>query len=379
MLLFFLIIFLIYYLSVLVLLYGWNNIPCRKDHQDSKTKAYFISIVVSVRNEAKNIHNLLASLESQTYPQELYEVIFIDDQSEDSTSEIIEHFKAKNQLSIVLIKNNRDKHTDGSPKKAALTKGVSMAQGDIILTTDGDCWMQEHWLHSMVRAFDKKSTEFVSGPVVIVPGKELLSKIQSLEFASLIGSGAAMIRLNYPLMCNGANLAFRKSAFIEVGGYEGKDHHASGDDVFLMHKIYKGFPQSIIFNKSKKAIVYTGPEENFKNLITQRRRWASKWKSYQLTNSWIIPVFLFVHYLAFLALIVVMFIHSSMIFPGILLISLKIITDYIFLKKVLNFCNLQMQLTVFLLSSLLYPIYTLTIGILVQFGKWSWKGRKYKS
>ena len=377
MVLYFLIIFSVYYIFVLALIYGWAKNSGADNTQKKAFKAQFISIIVAVRNEAKNIHKLFSSLESQSYPKELFEVIFIDDQSEDETASLIQEFRNKSKIKVIIIHSDININSSRSPKKAALTQGIEMARGNFILTTDGDCRMSKHWLFSMMKPFNDR-VQLVSGPVVINPGNKLLTKIQSLEFASLIGSGGALISLNYPLMCNGANLAFRKSAFTQVGGYKGKDQFSSGDDVYLMHKIHHQFKNSICFNKSSSSIVYTNPVENFSELINQRRRWASKWNSYQLSYSSLLAVILFLHYLSFLGLIVVMIIYHSIIFSGIALIAIKLIIDFIFLKKVMKFCNLPFRIPVYLLTSLLYPFYALTIGIIVHFGKWNWKGRKYK-
>lgn len=379
MVLYFSVIFFLYYFFVLALIYGWINIPAPDNTQKKAYKSQFISIIVAVRNEDKNIHKLFSSLESQTYPKELFEVIFIDDQSEDETAALIQEFKNKSKIKIILIQSDLNMNSGRSPKKAALTQGIEMAKGAVILTTDGDCQMNGNWLFSMMKPFNNNDIQLVSGPVVLNPGNKLLTKIQSLEFASLVGSGGAMISLNYPLMCNGANLAFRKSAFTQVGGYIGKDHFSSGDDVYLMHKIHHQFKGSVFFNRSRSSIVYTDPVDTLSDLIHQRRRWASKWNSYQLSYSSLIPILLFIYYLSFLGLIVAMNMYSSIIFFGIILIALKMIIDFIFLKKVMKFCNLHLRIPVYLLSSLLYPFYALTIGIMVHFGKWNWKGRKYKT
>ncbi len=378
MLLYFSIIFTLYYLFVLLMIIGWERIQAPQTQQQSIESDHFVSIVVAVRNEAKNIRKLLASLELQDYPVELFEVVIVDDQSEDNTAEIIEEFRSGSKLDIKLKHRPADNGADHSPKKYALAYGIQESKGDIIITTDGDCWMQSSWLQNMIRPFTEQSVHFVSGPVVIQPNESFFSKIQALEFSSLIGSGAALIGLNYPLMCNGANLAFRKDVYNEVGGYENINKTASGDDVFLMQKIFHRFGAGIIFNKSTDLIVYTNPKKSIKDLINQRRRWASKWNIYLLNLSWLLPVFLFVHYLSLFALLIVPLFKQSLFLPAFILIAIKVIIEYIFLKKIMDFCNLRLRFGVFIVSELIYPVYAIIVGIFVHFGKWRWKGRTHK-
>lgn len=379
MMIYFSIIFVLYYGFVLLLIFGWMKSSTPQASQNGQKADDFVTIVVAVRNEAKNILNLMSALEAQNYPKDHFEVIMVDDRSEDDTLNIIEDFKSTTELILTILRMDSSSTLQKSPKKEALEKGISIARGEIILATDGDCWMNKDWLRSMVRCFSAANVNFVSGPVVIQPDNSFFSKIQALEFSSLIGSSAALINFNYPLMCNGANLAFRKAAFLEIGGYEGVDHHASGDDVYLMQKMHHRFHEAILFNQSKGGLVFTSPQETLKSLIIQRKRWASKWNTYSLTFSWAIPVFLFVHYVSFLSLLMLPFFKPGTLWFSILFIAIKVIMDMILLKKVNKFCNLKFNVLVFIATELFYPFYTIVVGVLVHFGKWSWKGRKHKT
>lgn len=378
MLLYFSIIFFLYYLFVLTLLYGWDWSNVRKKGQTHGDSDLFISVVVAVRNEAKNITTLLQSFESQSFPKERFEVIVVDDGSEDDTEAIILQFISTCTINLRLASIDENIRRCSTPKKAALSTGISRARGSIIATTDGDCWMGKDWLNSLKSAFQDSKIMFVSGPVAIRQNSHLFSRIQTLEFSSLIGSGAALIQLNYPLMCNGANLAFRKEAFNTVSGYDGVAQHASGDDVFLMQKIHAKYSGSIAFVKDAKAIVFTNPAQSIRELLMQRRRWASKWNTSRLPLSWTLPVFLFIHYVSFLVLLMLSALKPGLIWYTALFILIKFIIDFLFLKKVMKFCNLHMGIGVFLASEIVYPLYALIIGVVVHFGSWTWKERKHK-
>jgi len=374
MLLYFFIIFLFYYLFIGMMVYGWNTIKASYKRENSGDLPY-VSIVVAVRNEEKNIHRLLTCLSEQSMSHDQFEIILIDDNSEDRTAEEISKFKSTAKLNLQLLKNDISPDKLTSPKKNALKKGIEAAKGELIILTDGDCWFEKDWLKSMISAFNNEKTMFVAGPVALKGEGTLLSRIQSMEFSSLMGTGAAMIRYNYPLMCNGANLAFRKLAFYHVDGYEGNETISSGDDVFLMQKIHTSFKNSVSFLKDQRAIVASKPQSSLTSLIHQRKRWASKWNQYQLPFSWFLPVFLFIHYISFLACIVTIAFVPQYVLEISLLMMIKFILDYYMLKKVMDFCKLRFQISIFLLSELLYPFYALIIGILVHFRKYQWKGR----
>lgn len=377
MLIYFFITFALYYIIIGIFILGWENIETQES-DDTLNSLSFVSVVIAVRNEEKNISRLVDCLAHQSVPKNKFEVIIVNDNSTDRTTQIIESFIDSGLLNIQFIQSDYKGNQLVSPKKYALLKAIESSRGEIIITTDGDCWFGKDWIKSMLSSFHIENTMFVSGPVVLRGDDNFLLKIQTIEFASLIGSGGALINLNYPLMCNGANLAFRKSAFYYVDGYKGNIETSTGDDVFLMQKIHQAYNDSIVFIKNQNAIVNTRAQPTLSALINQRKRWASKWNKHLLPISWALPVFLFIHYLSFFASLLV-FIHDIKNYWVIgIFILLKIILDYIFLKKVMDFCKLQNGIWVFFLSEVLYPFYAVFFGIVVHFGKYTWKDRSHK-
>jgi len=377
MVLYFFIIFSLYFLFLLILIYGWGRINSQSQYYDISTSNLFVTVIIAVRDEEKNILRLLDCLSSQSYPKDKYEVIIIDDSSEDQTLSIIQGFNTS--INFKLLKSDFKKNERITPKKAALQQGINLAKGEIIMMTDGDCWFGDNWIKSFSLAFYHDSIKFVSGMVAIKGNNTMLSKIQSIEFSSLIGTGGALINLNYPLMCNGANLAFRKEAYYFVNGYSGYENTSSGDDVFLMQKIHNSYKKSISFIKDQQAVVYTIPQPSLSALLQQRKRWASKWRNYPLLFSWLIPVFLFIHYISIITIIWYAFILPQFIlWLGVLLI-VKIVLDGILLRKVMELCKLKFGYFSFLISEILYPFYALIIGFSIQFGSYKWKGRSYKT
>ena len=121
-------------------------------------------------------------------------------------------------------------------RKRAIRYGIEQSIGDIIVTTDADCIYADDWLSSLVSNFED-SVGFVSGPVEFKDNGNVFSKLQKLEFAGLIFTGAGLIGAGKPTICNAANIAYRKKAFDEVNGFEYDMDLSSGDDELLMQKI----------------------------------------------------------------------------------------------------------------------------------------------
>jgi hypothetical protein len=211
----------------------------------------------------------------------------------------------------------------------------------------------------------------VYAPVEFKAGN-LFEKIQSMEFAGLVGIGGAAIRLKNPNMCSAANLLFEKSIFDEVEGYTGYDGIASGDDEFLMHKIFKRYPDGVHFLRNEKAIVYTSANTSLQQLADQRRRWVSKSTKYE--NRYITAI-LIAAYLFNLSVIVNLFVNTAF---GLWQLLAKTLTEGLFLYSVLRFFKRQNYLLFLPLAELFHILYVLIIGIWANMGTYTWKGRNVK-
>jgi len=364
-----------YLALVLILWNGWKKIgglngDTYKDKEEDLPK---VSIIIPVRNEANNVGNLLKDLEIQDYPGNKYEVLIIDDASEDNTVEIINGLNSPLEIKLYPLIPTSFK----SKKKAAITQGVNIATGDLILCTDGDTRVGPKWVKSMVSHFDVNKHKFISGPVNLQPANSLITKMQQIEFLSLIGTGAASIYYNLPTMCNGANMAFLKSAFEKVGGYSGKEDLPSGDDEFLMHKINKAFPRSIKFLKDDQAIVKTSPATSIRSFYSQRKRWAGKWKYYDMWQPKILAGFIFTVQLSLLLSLFAVIIGLISIQIFISIIALKYLLDYFYLNSINRFFKNKINLLAFTALQIIYPLYVIIIGLTSMFGPYSWKGRRY--
>ena len=237
------------------------------------------SLLIAARNEAATLPLLLADLQHQTLPAAQFEVIVIDDHSADATADVVAQTQTAFPFRLLRLADQ-----PGAPtgKKAALQAALQVARAPWVVCTDADCRVGPDWLGSYAALLNQEpAVRFVSGPVLLTGADTLFQRLLGLEFAGLVGVGAACICLGFPTMCNGANLAYRRDSFAAVGGFAGNDHLASGDDEFLLHKLHARFPGSIRFLQAPAAIVRTAAPPTLAALLRQRVRWASKWRHYQ--------------------------------------------------------------------------------------------------
>ena len=240
----FIFLFLLIVYAVLIDYYrrAWNKLPTFTGADLSPRTT--ISLIISVRNEENNIKPLLDSLCLQSYPSALTEFIIVDDHSEDNTWNLLKNYPTVNRrFSFIQLADHLNKEDSiVSHKKKAIETGISQAIGTLIVTTDADCLFHPDWLLTIARFYETYSAKFIAAPVKITNHRSLLSIFQTLDFLTLQGITGASVYKRIHSMCNGANLAYEKAAFNEVGGFSGIDNLPSGDDMLLMHKIYKKYP-----------------------------------------------------------------------------------------------------------------------------------------
>jgi cellulose synthase/poly-beta-1,6-N-acetylglucosamine synthase-like glycosyltransferase len=365
--------FLIHYLVFLALiLRGLKNLmPSSIDTLPHE----FVSIIIPFRNEEENLIASLKSIESQTYPKDKFEVIYVNDSSEDNSIDLLSKNVKKNNIRILTVPKD---YSIYAHKKRAIRYGIENAKGQIIITTDADCTHDEEWLISLISYFDSL-TGFVSGPVEFHQGNNLFSKFQQLEFAGLVFCGAGLVGAGHPTICNAANIAYRKKVFDEVGGFKDQMHLSSGDDELLMQKIAKDSDYKVKFCLNKKAIVKTAANNTMGEFYQQRKRWASKGLFYS-DKSLVLKLILI--YLFYVGLIV-QFIFSFFLHPVLLLsfivsIILKLFFELRVLLKGKKIIFMDLRLNYFLLTELIQIPYIVFAGIVGAFGNYFWKERKIK-
>jgi cellulose synthase/poly-beta-1,6-N-acetylglucosamine synthase-like glycosyltransferase len=340
---------------------------------DKKFKPhFFVSIIIAARNEEKNIEALIKSLLAQDYPAKKYEVIIVDDYSEDRTAEIITSFA---QIKYIHA-SECEKATENSFKKSALELGIKNAQGDVIITSDADCVMCERWLSAMIQNYEQGDKKMLAGPVAFTKSKGWFQIFQGLDFMSMQGVTAAVLESGKGVMCNGANLLYEKSVFREVNGFEGIDKQASGDDMMLMKKVERAYPNSLAYVKCRDAIVFTDAMPTLSSFLQQRIRWASKNKSLNDSKiKWVLAFVFFVN-VSLLATILLLLAQPTFWFYVLILLIIKGIVEYFFVKDIAHFFDRKDYLPYLFLLQPLHIFYMVFVAILGLFSTYQWKGRR---
>jgi len=330
-----------------------------------------VTVLIAARNEEEKIHLTIEDILKQDFPKRLTEIIIVDDHSTDGTSEIIRSYAGQG---IKLLQLNEDKPLN-SYKKKAIAEAIKLSTGELMVATDADCRMGTKWLSTIVGYYENENPVMISSPVTYFEERSLFERMQTVEFYTLIGTGAAFIGNGRASTCNGANLAYRKDVFYDVGGFKGIDDLASGDDELLLQKVAKRFPGRIGFLKLYDAVVFTHAKHNLKEFMQQRRRWASKSVKYKdkkvvalVVGMWLFNVSLFVNFclgfydVYFLKLVAVQFLTMY-------------ISVMVYLFPVCNFFKRPVLSLLLIITLPPYVAYITYIGFISNARPYTWKGR----
>ena len=339
----------------------------------------FSTILIPARNEAKNIIACLQFILNQNFPSGFFEIIVIDDHSEDDTVELI---KSLNSTQISVLKLSDFPEINGQHyKKAAIKLGIQKAKGELIITTDADCITAPDWLSLLVSFYESKKAKFIAAPVNFHQEKNTFERFQSLDYIGMMGVTGAGIFSKKLSLCNGANLAYDKKSFLKIGGFKGIDKIASGDDMLLLEKFQKAFPDDIYFLKNQAATIKTEAKPTLQSFINQRLRWAAKTSHYQnrttvfiqtLVGAFSFGIVLSLLLIPFLGVFALKLFAYSFLF--------KAIVDCFYLRKMTSFFNRKDLMRHFLSAQTWHLLYIVLVGVGSFFiKKVDWKGRNLRT
>ncbi len=362
----FIIVISIYVLFIVWVLAGVINYPgLREITGENKQK---FSIIIPFKNEERFLSSLLKSLKRLNYNPQYYEVIFVDDHSIDKSVRVIQEL-ADSNMQIILSSGN-------SSKKAALLTGIRRAEYPWIVTTDADCEVPENWLQVFDTIIAQNEVKMILGPVKFKDKTGFLQQLQQVEFMALQALSLSGVYWKKPFLSNGANLCFDKNTFFELGAYEGNMQIMSGDDVFLLEKFQRKYPDQIYYAKTTRALVSTRYQEEIAGLIQQKIRWAGKIKHFHSFWAFVAGLLiLFTNILLIPALIVgIMGDINFLIFPVI-----KLLADLILLIYTRKFIPFRLNFLYFIVVFILYPFYYVYVSLLSIKGVYIWKDKKFKA
>jgi len=358
------------YLFVLVyLIIGWARL--KKPKFNGAVSSTKVTVMIAARNEEERIRYTIDDLLAQDYPKHLTEIIMVDDHSTDKTAQIIRSYEDRG---IKLLQLNEDKPLN-SYKKKAIARAIDLSTGTLMVATDADCRMGPRWLSTIVDYYETNNPVMISSPVAYFEERGLFEYLQTLEFSYLIGIGASFIGNGRASTCNGANFAYRKDVFYEVGGFKGIDDLASGDDELLLQKVAVLYPGRIGFLKSSEAIVYTHAKHTLKEFLQQRRRWASKSTKYKDKKVVALAVCIWLFNLSLLVNGALSFYDTYFFKVFALQFLMKYIFEVAFLLPITNFFKRVKLVGLLLLLSPMHIVYFVYIGLLGNTRKYVWKDR----
>lgn len=351
---------LIAYLALIVaFVRGWAKTPffdaefTSIQHQSEREKP---SVVVCCRNEAHHLPALIEALRSQHCQS--FELIWVNDHSTDQTQQVLED-------SLIYFTDAQIIQSPLPGKKHAQRAGILAAKGEFIITTDADCVPSSTWIETMVNFQSQQQADLIIAPVKFYRGKSLFTRIQQLEFATLVGSGMGAAGAGMPVFCNAANMAFTKQAWLDSAG-DLHEEVLSGDDVFLLHSIKKRKGKVAVL-KSMQAMVVTGYQKTLKSFCRQRLRWASKTPEYKDVDTIVIGLIVAAINLLMpvLAVSAVFYLQLWLLLGVVFL--LKLMIDALFLMTIRPFFQLKITMLGILLLSFFYPFYVIGVGVFSSF------------
>ena len=368
------ILIITYLISLGILLYGYQRIPEVDTSKKNISPITSFSIIIPFRNEAKNLSPLINSIQQFNYPEDLYEIIFVDDESEDNSVKIISREFNDSNIRFSIINNNRK---SASPKKDAITEAISVSKYNWVLTTDADCKLPKNWLFAFDSYIQKHNPTMLAGPIRYFEKRGLINQYQQLDNFSLQATTIGSFGIKNPLLCNGANLAYKKEEFELVSGFSENNHIASGDDIFLLEKFKERNSKRVQFIKNKDAIVLTIAQESWRDIINQRTRWASKTSKQKDIFTKLLGILVLITNLFVIIGLLLSLFKSSYFSYYLAFLAIKVIIDFILLLQSASFFKRNINIPYFLINTLIYPLITAIVVFKTLNGNYIWKARTY--
>ena len=356
MFLIFAIILALYALFVISCITSW--IRYKPQVNESASVEPSLSLVVCCKNEATALPRLLSSIAVQI--DDIDEIVFASDHSTDSTFDILQEFAVKHG-------NIKVFQTDGYGKKNALREAIARSTSQYILCTDADCVLGRHYFELVRRRLSTDQVDLMIGGVKYIDNHTLFGRLQALEFSSLAATTMCSALGKFPIMCNGANLAFSRRIWDKAQNRL-VDTEASGDDIFLLHYI-KEIKGSVVYFKDIYGFVETLAADTLHAFYNQRKRWTSKSRSYTDAQTVFVALLVTLTSITMAASMIAAIFDSKFI----LLWLIKLVIDSALLIPFLLFSQQKYLIAYIPFLSVIYPFYIIMTVLGGLFGKFRWK------
>jgi len=321
-----------------------------------------ISIIVAAHNELDNLKELIPALMSQDHPQ--YEVIIVNDRSDDGTHEYLIEVENNFQNLKALHIHDLPEHITG--KKYALTLGIKAAKFKQVLHTDADCTPS-------TTSWASKMSQEINGGADIVLGFSNYQKLHGLlnyfiRFETILTGiaylGAAANLL--PYMGVGRNLAYKKDLFLGNKGFFGYQQLVGGDDDLFINK--HATSRNTAISVGSQSLVISKPKTSFKSFLHQKIRHLHVGKAYSFKSRVTLGVFNLSWILTWITGLTYLFIGSNIeyITYGLILRALILLASFILATKKLG---ISFEIVGVIFVDLLFAIYYIFVGTRAVFVK----------
>ena len=334
-----------------------------------------VTLLIAARNEEHRIRKCLDCLRAQDYDWSRLQLIVVDDRSQDATAAILREYAAAwpgkfDSLSLT------ETASGFSPKKYALSRGLALATGEIIVTTDADCIMSPAWISTLISEYGA-DTGMVLGLTTYYPMEKpiAIAGVQALDFLSHGVVAAALIGLRFPVHGNANNMSYRREVYDQSAGFA--TGIVSGDDDFLIQSIHKLGQWRIRYSVKPESQVLTEPPLSIGEFWEQRKRWASKTGLYQPKQTAFLAG-IFAYYAATPLCLLAGVFHRDYLFLGLATWAVKIGTDWMVMDKGARLFGKSGLMRAFPATSLVHIPLIIAAVLAGSFGGFTWKGQKHR-
>ena len=350
---------IIYYTIISKLNFDSSNLvlPVCTDTNDPAK----ISIIVAAKNEAYNLAKLISAIKNLNYSKNDYEIIIVDDNSDDDTFQIAKDLISNLNNFTVVCANN--KKYEG--KRGALDYGISLAKHPFILITDADCIPEKEWLLIASQKFNCEC-DFIFGNAPFIQKRNVVNKVGCYENFRNSLLAISAVNLGFTYTASARNFGFKKSAFEKISGYKNTTDTISGDDDLLLREAVKNKLKVCTFT-AQDSFVYSETNNTFRDYLSQRARHTQSSFHYLFKQKMFLAIWHLFN-IAFTLSPLLMFINLLFILPFVFKLTLDLTTVLTYQKKL----GYKFKIADVIYLQFLYEIFIIIHFFKAKFGKIEW-------
>ncbi len=257
----------------------------------------FVSVIIPAKDEEQNIERAVRSASACDYPNDRYEIIAVNDRSDDSTGVILDRLTKEIPNLKVLHRKESDVEKNLLGKPGAIQFAADVAKGEFLMLTDADCKVNDKWILTVISAFQKYDVDLIPS-FTHVESNTLFDKIQAVEWLYMHTMASAGVGHNRVLGAYGNNFNIRSSAFRKIGGYRNIKFSVT-EDLALMQAVDKIGGKILYLNNVNSSVITNGCK-TFLEYMNQKHRWAVGGKALGYKAS----IFVFTSFAIWLSLLI---------------------------------------------------------------------------